>query len=480
MSKSKKIGEGTYGCVHKPSLKCKDNKIITDYNDKISKIMKNKDAQVEMKEYVGINRIDPNNIYHIRPQECAPDNNKDTKESVLECNLGKDMVKKMDNYKLIVMKYGGPDLYNFFNNPMENTPKNRERVENFWIEAVNLLKAVQLFLKNGMIHHDLKPENIVYDESTHSLKVIDFGLLQIKQNIINESNKSDYGYAFFHFNFPPELSFYNKRTWFESKTRLKPDPKFKKKNDDDRFNNLCFPRPTLIKRDYMESLNTLVKYYLKDEKIKPLAKGDFLDFTEDFLSHNDSNCFDNFLNDSIDTIDSYGLGMSLLYVLNQSYKLMNHTIVSKLQKLFTGMIHHDLRKRIKIDDALKQYESIIRVFPPGPDVHFPRPNIGPGVPPNVAVVVPTESILPNGLIRKVGKKCPNGSKTYKYKGENVCKKHNVSIKIRNVPVPVRVPQLPSPPSSHLPNNMVIKVGKRCPNGSKTHKYKDKIVCLKNE
>ena len=45
---------GNIRVVHKPSLKCKDNKkIISDYNDKISKIMKNKHAQIEMKEYVG-------------------------------------------------------------------------------------------------------------------------------------------------------------------------------------------------------------------------------------------------------------------------------------------------------------------------------------------------------------------------------------------------------------------------------------------
>ena len=103
MSNPKKIGEGTYGCVHRPSLKCKDNKIISNYNDKISKIMEDEHAQTEMQEYVGINRIDPDNMYHIKPQECKPDNNAEMKKSILECNLGKEIVKKMDKYKLIAL-----------------------------------------------------------------------------------------------------------------------------------------------------------------------------------------------------------------------------------------------------------------------------------------------------------------------------------------------------------------------------------------
>ena len=43
--------EGTYGCVHKPSLKCKDKTIISKYNDKISKIMTKKNALEEMQSY---------------------------------------------------------------------------------------------------------------------------------------------------------------------------------------------------------------------------------------------------------------------------------------------------------------------------------------------------------------------------------------------------------------------------------------------
>lgn len=60
----KVIGEGSYGCVHKPSLHCKNNSEI-DYDDYVSKIMKNKDAENELKEFVTIGRYDPTNEFHL-------------------------------------------------------------------------------------------------------------------------------------------------------------------------------------------------------------------------------------------------------------------------------------------------------------------------------------------------------------------------------------------------------------------------------
>ena len=52
MNISNVIGEGTYGCVHKPSLKCKKKRI--NYDNKISKVMKTKEANIELKEYKNI------------------------------------------------------------------------------------------------------------------------------------------------------------------------------------------------------------------------------------------------------------------------------------------------------------------------------------------------------------------------------------------------------------------------------------------
>ena len=58
MSIPKVIGEGAYGCVHHPSLFCEgsDKRDI----ENVSKLMKNKAALTELKEYVVIDNIDKN------------------------------------------------------------------------------------------------------------------------------------------------------------------------------------------------------------------------------------------------------------------------------------------------------------------------------------------------------------------------------------------------------------------------------------
>ena len=79
MSISEKIGEGTYGCVHKPSLKCdKKPPGLPNYNDKISKLMESKEARDELKEFFNIKKIDPTDMFHSgTPVYCTPSNIKE-------------------------------------------------------------------------------------------------------------------------------------------------------------------------------------------------------------------------------------------------------------------------------------------------------------------------------------------------------------------------------------------------------------------
>ena len=50
MISPKKVGEGSYGCVHNPPLKCKNKPYNSDTN-KVSKILTRKNANSELKEF---------------------------------------------------------------------------------------------------------------------------------------------------------------------------------------------------------------------------------------------------------------------------------------------------------------------------------------------------------------------------------------------------------------------------------------------
>ena len=109
------IGEGTYGCVHKPSIHCKTPpKPGFNYNNYVSKIMKTKNAETELAEFVIIGKLDPTNEYHLgEPILCKPQLAEETlKKDISKCKHidFSDVEAHPDKYSLLVLKFGGPDL----------------------------------------------------------------------------------------------------------------------------------------------------------------------------------------------------------------------------------------------------------------------------------------------------------------------------------------------------------------------------------
>ena len=64
MISPKKVGEGSYGCVHNPPLKCKNKPYNSDTN-KVSKILTRKNANSELKEFKLIQEADKKEDFHL-------------------------------------------------------------------------------------------------------------------------------------------------------------------------------------------------------------------------------------------------------------------------------------------------------------------------------------------------------------------------------------------------------------------------------
>jgi len=208
------VGQGTYGCVHSPSLKCKDAPGII-YDNKVSKVLKTKDANTELKEYEKLVKADAKKEYYLGiPDSCNIDNRSIWNlKAIQKCKIGSDIVKNISQYKLLIMGDGGINLEQY-TKKMETWPVSQvstEHCERFLLESLRLFKGLKIFEDNKLIHHDLKPQNIVYDERTNRLNYIDFGLMISKDKIIKKSASSSYDFGLFHWSFPWELEFIQKK-----------------------------------------------------------------------------------------------------------------------------------------------------------------------------------------------------------------------------------------------------------------------------
>jgi len=220
------VFEGTYGCMHRPPLHCKDDKDLADsklpqdvYNHKISKIMDIKDAKQEQNEYVIMDRIDPSGLYHYTaPVRCRPDESRATKRRIAACKkLGKGILETYNDYQLLLIEDGGQSLSQFVKSISFDDTRlsTKHRMYRFWYEVRSLLRGLQHMQashtdnRNRMVHLDLKPGNIVYNETTHKLAMIDLGLTTSFDKLATKFQRNKFDTMTFHWNFAQELYFCN-------------------------------------------------------------------------------------------------------------------------------------------------------------------------------------------------------------------------------------------------------------------------------
>jgi serine/threonine protein kinase len=362
------VAEGSYGCIHRPSLHCEPN-VKKNYRGKVSKLMKNNDAEKELKEYVLIDRADPNhNFYLGKPESCKLGIVPENRDPIQKCESKDKIMKNPSDFSLIILKDGGLDLQQFASMMLKQkvTEKNKQRVERVFLELKRIFMGIQVFLKNNIMHHDIKDQNIMYDEDKHRCNLIDFGLMENITTSTELCKKSKYGYGRYHWSYPFETEFLNKVV-FDQFIKLTPD------EIHTYVDNIT--KKTWENEAYWLNVFNIQINLSKEEKMQHFTV--FYDF---LLNKLKSMSHTQMVEKCFHTMDVYGLGIALLQFLNDLQKFVDKEFYIQAKTLFHRMITPNLIDRIDIQSAIDDYDMLLEhnnIFSrhvPAPPVSIPKNN----------------------------------------------------------------------------------------------------------
>ena len=356
---------GTYGCVFRPAISCKGE--LLDKNT-VSKVFKN--PKISSEEEVKIhnnlvNHIDPDGYYTVKLIEDCPVEMQSFKPSeVKKCNnfTSRDFQEKY--LQQIVYEYGGIDL-------MQASRK--FSFEELFKALERVFVGLQKLEINKYIHADIKPENMVYNNTTGKLSLIDFGLAT-KTNKLYQQDKlfmlcHPYQY------YPPEFPLI--ANGFLGKQRY-------------------FAKQNVIKLETL--LIALRKYKIPE--------------VEDLIDQMNRNIINPDVFDYPHKTDVYMLGASILeliYLCDVHNTLdigKNKIFYSNVFLLIGNMIEPEPGDRFTPDEAFDRYKEVVklikRVPPPSPKISTARvQNIQ-----NVSPKQKVEKICPPGtLLNPLTKRC---------------------------------------------------------------------------
>lgn len=354
------VGEGTYGCVHKPPLNCSGENRPS--SRKVTKLMKDGEAKKELKEYNTMIKVDPKNKYYLgTPKSCKVDINTYNKISAEKCKKLKSsdysIMNHLSKYTLLVMENGGDNLEDFSKIAVKWSLKDgRKKMYRFWLEAHRAFMGVKAFLDHGVIHHDLKPQNIVYNEER--VNFIDFGLMKKKRGIVKKADKSEYGFSQFHWSFPLECKFLNKNVYNKYAVLSEKAKHDYIKNIANSLKGENEMNVTNAIKSFLYYATNKSGYVLNQEEVTGKILSQFSETLLHTIKPGDA-AYKKLVDKCLDTIDVYGLGLGLLNVVRSSYKLADAELIDDLANLFLDMTNANVMDRMDINTAINRYEAIL-------------------------------------------------------------------------------------------------------------------------
>ena len=216
---SKVVGEGTYGCVLKPPLKCDETSNLVDYVNKISKIMTRENAINERDEYSAINNIQGLDKYAITgPTLCKPLLNTNFNSSVKKCKTLKVKTafkRDKTDLRMLLLEDGGLNIYDHITKVFALQSLDEKKV--FLTSLIKLFDGLLFFQSNEIMHRDIKLANMVYNVNNGRAKYIDFGMMSNFKRFAKRCNDNSERLGISHSYYAPENSCSNKYSFDSTK-----------------------------------------------------------------------------------------------------------------------------------------------------------------------------------------------------------------------------------------------------------------------
>jgi serine/threonine protein kinase len=349
MHLSNVVGQGSYGCVHKPSLKCRYYPETKQRDTrKLSKTILRDEAKDELEQYKLVDKADPHAEFHLGvPEECDIANNVYNTSSLRKCGkFGTEVLKNMSDYELLIMNDGGDNL-KVYSEKVQTWPKSAvstKKCQSFLVETLRLFRGLDLFQKHGVLLNDIKPQNIVFDGTR--LSFIDFGMTQNQTEL--ESNllkHNSYAFSILHWNYPWEmycLDYYKFNTIISKSTLWKQVLRANLQTRSGEF----YSQLTEFFANTLKETQTLMQYQTSAN----MVFNDFDGFIDAVV--NKQLTYEEFVPKCLNTIDSFGLGLTLLHWLHHAEDhLNNETLVARLRTIYEGMINQNVLQRLTLQSA---------------------------------------------------------------------------------------------------------------------------------
>lgn len=372
MNSTTVLGEGAYGCVHAPALSCadqsKNDKINETFKHPVSKLMTTHNANGEMAEYNLIDIADPINEYYLgKPISCVASGTSSNVDAAKKCESmtisDQNLVNNLQHYSLLIMENGGLNLDDFARSVLKDTTKTplekRPIIERFFIDLHHILKGLKMLYTKGIVHHDMKPQNIVYDSKTRKMNFIDFGLMTTGSDMVTKSINDLYPSPT-HWSYPLEILAYNKSTFnWIANVNVAPNPTqnagetvFRLVSNN--YRNLKSTIQLVYQMNNNERHVTLLGHHSKTNVFNSFVKT-----IENIKVKRD---FDNFISKSVQTFDTYGLGIGLLTVMKLIGMYIEPDFAVALSDLFYNMCTLSVNDRYDIYRIISTYEDCLERF----------------------------------------------------------------------------------------------------------------------